>query len=193
MANEILRQVIHDHWAEWAAANPELARNPQSYPDIAAAGNAPTEQPNEHAGETTTITVHVAPTLAGIMGVATDEEGAAMYMKMPSLMVDLRDAIDNYARSIAQYEAVQNVATATAVATYNAYLNKLLNIVAAGQVISQQTKTAIKAQLDATRTITKTEPATVAGPPIFEAAGLGYVTPADIQGVDNDLQLGGAW
>ncbi len=180
-----IASVIHD--------NANLRALKQRYPDIEAAGNAATEQANEHAGETTTITVHVAPTLAGIMGVATDEEGAAMYMKMPSLMVDLRDAIDNYARAIAQYEAVQNVETATAVATYNAYLNKLLNIVAAGQVVSQQTKTAIKAQLDATRTITKTEPATIPGPSIFEAAGLGYVTAAMIQGVDNDLRLGGNW
>lgn len=177
--------------AQLIADNPAIAALGQQYPQMADALDAETEQPNEHAGETTTITVHVAPTLAGIMGVATDEEGAAMYMKMPSLMVDLRDAIDNYARAIAQYEAVQNVATATAVATYNAYLNKLLNIVAAGQVISQQTKTAIKAQLDATRTITKTEPATIPGPSIAAAAGLGTVTAADVQGAD--IASNGLW
>jgi hypothetical protein len=174
-----LRQLIESQ-AQANAPFAELVAT-QNYPAIAAALNEAQTVANPHAGEPTTVTVPQRVTLAAILTIATDAEGAAMYSKLPGFNVDLRDAIDNYAAAIQRYAVEQTIATTTDMLTRRGYLNKLLAIAVAGDVISQATAVMVAPLLAAEDTIITTQPATIAGSSLAESAGISTVTAQQVQ------------
>ncbi len=157
--------------AQVIKANPSVAALRQNYPAIADALNAPTTITNPNAGKEAEITTPAAITLKGVMAIVPPAEGAKI-LERPAFFDSLRDAIDANDRE---------------------YLGYLLSVAVAGSYISANTAQALAPLLTATTTTTTTEPATVQGPSIAAAAGLGIVTAEQIQFVDNDLKLGGNW
>ena len=129
------------------------------YPAIAARLNAPTSIDNPVAEP---AQVPHPPTLKEIYAVIPVAEAAAIYNK-PGLSADIRNAIDSGDPE---------------------YLQMMLAIVLEMQIISAQTATGLALLLQ------RTQPdpawsATIAGPSLAAAAGLGTVTAADVQSVLN--------
>lgn len=131
-----------------------------NYEAIAARLNAPTSIANP---------VTVAPQVAApvslkqIMALVPAAEMVQVYKQLPQLIPDLRNAIDTNDRD---------------------YMAALLTIAATATVISAATVTKLQAVL----TATVPDPAwsaTVAGPSLAAAAGLGTVTPAMVQAAKN--------
>lgn len=125
------------------------------YPAIAARLNAPTIIDNP---QTEPATVAHPPTLKEIYAAIPVAEAAAIYNK-PGLSADIRNAIDSGDAD---------------------YLQMMLAIVLEMQIISAQTATALAMLLQ------RTQPdpawsATIAGPSIAQAAGVGAVTAAMVQ------------
>ena len=129
------------------------------YEAIAARLNAPTTVPNPVAEAPP---VPHPPTLKEIYAIIPVAEAAAIYNK-PGLPADIRNAIDSGDPE---------------------YLAMMLAIVLEMQIISAQTATALAMLLQ------RTQPdpawaATIAGPSLAAAAGLGTVTAAQVQGALN--------
>lgn len=131
----------------------------QDYPAIAATLNAPTVLDNP---VTEPSTVPSPPTLKEIYASIPVAEAAAIYNK-PGLSADIRNAIDSGDPE---------------------YLAMMLAIVLEMQIISAQTATALSMLLQRTQP-DPTWTATVAGPSIAQAAGLGTITAAMVQGALN--------
>lgn len=130
-----------------------------NYTTIAARLNAPTSIDNP---VTEAPQVAHPPTLKEIYSLIPVAEAAAIYNK-PGLSADIRNAIDSGDPE---------------------YLGMMLAIVAELDIISAQTATAIAPLI----TRTQADPswsATIAGPSLASAAGLGTVTSADVQAVMN--------
>ena len=128
----------------------------QDYPAIADVLNAPTTIANPVA---VAPQVPTQATLKQIMALVPAAEMVAVYKTMPQLIPDLRNAIDTGDRD---YQAM------------------LLTIAATATVISEATITKLQTLL----ATTQPDPAwsaTVAGPSLAAAAGLGVVTPAMVQ------------
>lgn len=134
------------------------------YPSIAARLNAPSSIDNPRAGETDETTTPAPITLKSVMSIVPVAEQVAIYKELPQLIPDLKAAIDGGDRE---------------------YMAGLLQIAAAAQVIGADTIAALAALLAATTTTTTVQPATIAGPSLAQAAGLGTVTSADVQAVMN--------
>lgn len=125
------------------------------YPAIAARLNAPTSAPNPQIEP---VQVAAPPTLKEIYSLIPVAEAAAIYDK-PGLSADIRNAIDSHDPE---------------------YLQMMLAIVAQMQIISAETAGTLATLLQ------RTQPdpawtATVAGPSIAQAAGLGTITAAQVQ------------
>lgn len=143
------------------------------YPAIADRLNAPTSIPNPHAGETDITTTSRAISLTDVFGViAALDNGAAEMAKLSKLpswaydgavaaMVERNDeSMTNWLRTIA---AICGFEPPTLAAMAGA-------------------KTALLAATIETATI---QPATIAGPSLASAAGLGMVTAAEVQAACN--------
>lgn len=131
----------------------------QDYPAIAAWLNAPTSTPNP---VTEPATVPHPPTLKEIYAIIPVAEAAAIYNK-PGLSADIRNAIDSGDPE---------------------YLAMMLAIVAQMQIISAETAGTLATLLQRTQD----DPfwtATIAGPSLAQATGLGTVTAAQVQGALN--------
>lgn len=131
----------------------------QDYPGIAAWLNAPTTVANP---VTEAPQVPHPPTLKEIYALIPVAEAAAIYNKV-GLSADIRNAIDSGDPE---------------------YLAMMLAIVLELGIISQQTATALAMLLQ------RTQPdpawtATIAGPSLAQAAGLGAITAADVQAALN--------
>ena len=129
----------------------------QNYPAIADALNAPASTPNP---VTEAPQVAQLPTLKEIYAAIPVAEAAAIYSK-PGLSADIRNAIDS---GDAEYMAM------------------MLAIVAEMQLISAPTAQAIAALMARTQA-DPSWTATIAGPSLASAAGLGTITAAAVQGV----------
>ena len=129
----------------------------QDYPAIAATLNAPTVIDNP---VTEPATVPHPPTLKEIYAGIPVAEAAAIYNK-PGLSADIRNAIDSGDPE---------------------YLAMMLAIVLEMQIISAQTATALAMLLQRTQP-DPTWTATIAGPSLAQAAGVGTVTAAQVQAV----------
>lgn len=130
-----------------------------AYPAIADRLNAPTLLPNPVE---VAPTIPDLPTLKEIYAAIPVAEAAAIYNK-PGLSADIRNAIDSGDPE---------------------YMGMMLAIVAQMQLISAETGQAIAALM------ARTQPdpgwsATIAGPSIAQAAGLGTVTAAQVQAALN--------
>ena len=127
-----------------------------NYEAIAARLNAPTTIANPVA-----VAPQVAApvTLKQIMALVPAAEMVQVYKVMPQLIPDLRNAIDNNDRE---------------------YMAVLLTIAATSTVISAATVTKLQTLLGST-VPDPTWSATVAGPSLAAAAGLGTVTAAMVQ------------
>lgn len=130
------------------------------YEAIAAILNAPTEIDNP---VTEAPQVPHPPTLKEIYAIIPVAEAAEIYNK-PGLSADIRNAIDS---------------------GDGEYLQMMLAIVLELGIISQQTATALALLL------ARTQPdpawtATIAGPSLAQAAGLGTVTAAQVQAALNE-------
>jgi hypothetical protein len=129
----------------------------QDYPSIAATLNAPTTVANP---VTEPETVPHPPTLKEIYAIIPVAEAAAIYSK-PGLSADIRNAIDSGDAD---------------------YLSMMLAIVLEMEIISAQTATALAMLLQRTQP-DPTWTATVSGPSLAQAAGVGTVTAAQVQAV----------
>lgn len=136
------------------------------YEQIAAILNAPTTIDNPNAGQTTTTETPTPITLDDVMALVPPAESAALYAKMGTLIQNLQQAIDAGNRQWLGY------LLATAADPTNG-------------AISAETAAALAPLLAATTTTTTTQPATISGPSIAAAAGLGVVTSAQIQAALN--------
>ena len=127
------------------------------YPAIAARLNAPSVIDNP---VTEAPTVPHPPTLKEIYAIIPASEAAAIYNK-PGLSADIRNAIDSGDPE---------------------YLAMMLAIVLELGIISQQTATALAMLLQRTQPDPSWS-AQIAGPSLAAAAGVGVVTPAQVQAV----------
>lgn len=134
------------------------------YQAIAARLNAPTTIANPRAGEVDTATELAPITLKSIMSTVPVAEQLAIYKSIPQLIPDLKAAIDAGDRE---------------------YMAGLLQIAAADGSISAGAIAALTELLQATVTTETVQPATVAGPSLASAAGLGTITSAQVQSVLN--------
>jgi len=153
--------------AQVIAAKPAIKALGQNYPAIAAALNAPTTIANP---------VTVAPKVAAPIALST------VWAQVPS-------AERVAARSMAGF--VQELQDAIALQDRGAMAVLLEDGVTAGAI-----KPATAAKLQALLTATVADPtysATIPGPSIAAAAGLGTVTAEQVQSEDNRLGLGGKW
>ncbi len=148
--------------------NANLRALRQNYPEIERLGNAPTSKANPI---TSAPQVDKPITRESVIALVPDAEAWAIYSAGSKLIDDLFAAIDSNNR---------------------VWLAKLLGIAGASGKLSEATIGKLQAELTA-KVADPTWTATIPGPSIFEAAGLGYVTAGQIQGVDNELQLGGNW
>jgi len=137
--------------------------NMTDYEQIAAILNAPTVIDNPRAGETDETVTPVAITLKGLLALVPAAEAAKIY-GLGGFVSDLKTAID---------------------ASDREYMAYLLSVAVAGAAISAETAAALAPLLTATETTTTTQPATIAGPSLAAAAGLGTVSSAQIQSVLN--------
>lgn len=137
-----------------------------NYPAIADFLNAPTTIENPRAGETDTATIPIAITLDKLMALVPPTEAAMLYVKMPTLITNLQQAID---------------------ADNRQWLGYLLQVVAdpANGVLSAQTAASLLLVLNATETIETVQPNTIPGLSLASAAGLGFVTASQVQAALN--------
>ncbi len=157
-----LRQLIDQH-----------CPNMGDYEQIAAILNAPTTVDNPRAGETdieTTATV-VPITLKEVLAIVPSAERLKIRKQLPGYIDDVRRAIDandaDYMGVLIVDAATDGAISAETVAAFSALL---------AQTEEERT---------VTTTTTTTQPATIAGPSLAAAAGLGTVTSARIQSVLN--------
>ena len=148
-------------------ANATLRAAKQNYPEIERLGNAPTSIANPIK---TAPQVPKPIELAAILTLVPSSERVAI-RAMNEFVGDLRAAIDNQDR---------------------VYLATLLEDAATSGAIKPATVAKLQPLLSAT-IADPTYSATVPGPSIFEAAGLGYVTKEQIQAADNAGGFGGSW
>jgi len=136
-----------------------------TYEQIAAKLNAPTNVVNPRAGEIETTTAPTPITMDNITAIVPPEEAAVIYVKAPGLIANMQQAID---------------------ADNRGWLAYLLQTATSPQIgaLSSGTVTALTELLQATTT-TETQPATLAGPSLAQAAGFGYVTSTMVQGALN--------
>lgn len=137
-----------------------------TYEEIAEKLNAPTSVANPRAGEIETTIVSTPITMDDITAIVPPEEAAIIYVKAPGLIANMQQAIDTNNRNWLTY-LLQTAANPTIGA------------------LSSGTIAALTALLQATTTITETQPATLAGPSLAQAAGFGYVTSTMVQGALN--------
>jgi hypothetical protein len=137
-----------------------------TYEQIAAKLNAPTIVVNPHAGEIETTTVATPITMDSITAIVPPEEAAVIYVKAPGLIANMQQAIDADNRGWLAY-LLQTAASPTIGA------------------LSSGTVTALTELLQATTTTTETQPATLTGPSLAQAAGFDYVTSTMVQGALN--------
>ena len=146
--------------------------NMGNYGEIAAILNAPPTIDNPRAGEvdTTTATTITPISLKEVMALVPPAEAFKIY-GMSTFVADLKVAID---------------------AGDKDYMSYMLSVAAAGDAISAETiqaLTGLLQQTDEERTVTTTteytQPATISGPSLAAAAGLGTVTSAQIQAAMN--------
>ena len=130
------------------------------YEAIAARLNVPTTIDNPNAGKVDSTTELAPITLKSVMATVPVAEQLAIYKSTPQLIPDLKAAIDAGDRE---------------------YMGGLLHIAAADGSISAPTIAALTELLQATVTTETTQPATIPGPSLAAAAGLGTVTSAQIQ------------
>lgn len=126
---------------------------------IAAYLNAPRTIANPEAGKATTTQTLAPITLRAVMGRVPPAEMGAAY-DMPGFVADVKAAIDAQDRE---------------------YLAVLLQIAVAKNKISSATAAALAEMLAATVPITTVAPATIVGPSLAEAAGLGLVSWQDVK------------
>ncbi len=129
------------------------------YPAIAARLNAPTIADNPDAGKKTTETVYPTVTLVDVLAAVPSAERVKIRQDLPGFSDDVRGAIDSGNR---------------------AYMTTLIQDALTAQTISAETAGALAAMLAPTEVET-IAPATIAGPSLASAAGLGTVTSADVQ------------
>lgn len=161
MADKTLAEVIHDNWAALTEAKPILLREKQRYPDIADAMNAQPQIPNS---VTSAPQVAKAITLKAIMSLVPAAEMVKCY-QLPGFIDDVRRAIDSDDRE---------------------YMGILIAIAAAATAISSGANSTVT-KLQTLLAATEADPtwtATIAGPSLADAAGLGTVTAADVQAAD---------
>ena len=125
-----------------------------SYSEIAAILNAPTTIDNPN---TTPYEVANPPTLLEIYELVGDDTAAALY-DHSTLSADIRNAIDS---------------------GNSAYMQMMMRIAIKRGVLTLEQAQAVGELLQ--RTTTVTPPATIPGPSLAAAAGLGTVTSAQIQ------------
>jgi len=154
--------------AQVIAGKPAIKVLKQDYPAIASALNAPTTVANPDAGKKTNVPVSV--TRESVMAQVPDAEAWAIYTSGPELVNDMFAAIDT-----------QN----------SVWLAKLLGIASQSGKLSAGTLTKLQTLLTTTTEVTA--PATIPGPSIAAAAGLGIVTESQIQQADIDGKFGGKW
>ena len=130
------------------------------YPAIAARLNAPQTIDNPDAGKVTETTELAPITLKSVMATVPVAEQLAIYKSIPQLIPDLKAAIDQGDRE---------------------YMAGLLQIAAADSSISAPTIAALSELLQATVTTEIVASATIAGPSLAAAAGLGTITSAQVQ------------
>ena len=137
-----------------------------TYEQIAAKLNAPTIVVNPRAGEIETTTVPTPITMDDITAIVPPEEAAIIYVKAPGLIANMQQAID---------------------ADNRGWLAYLLQTATSPEIgaLSSGTVAALTELLQATTTTTETQPATLAGPSLAQAAGFGYVTSTMVQGALN--------
>ena len=135
-----------------------------NYPAIAERLNATTSIDNPTAGETDTTTAPVAITLKGLLALVPAAEAAKIY-GLGTFVTDLKVSID---------------------AGDLEYMGYLLSVAVAGGAISAGTAAKLTPLLTATETTETTQPATIVGPSLASAAGLGTVTAAQVQAVLNE-------
>ena len=134
-----------------------------NYPAIAARLNAPTTIDNPRAGETDTETVYPTVTLVGVLGLVPSAERVSIRQLLPGFNEDVKGAIDS-----------GNVG----------YMAGLIEDALTATAISAETAGKLAALLTPSEVET-TQPATIAGPSLASAAGLGTVTAADVQAAVN--------
>ncbi len=151
--------------AQLIAQHPEIAALKQNYPAIAAALNAATTGPNPDAGKKTQVNAPV--TLPAVLAVVPSAERVAIRQLLPNFNEDVKGAIDSGDEG---------------------YMAGLIEDALTANAITTNTVTALTALLAKQTEITA--PATIAGPSLAEAAGLGTVTAANVQAADT---ASGAW
>lgn len=132
----------------------QLAQFGDNYEAIAAALNAPTTVDNPN---TTPYEVANPPTLLEIYELVGDDTAAALY-DHATLSADIRNAIDS---------------------GNQAYIQMMMRIAIKRGVLTLDQAQAVGDLLQRTQTVTP--PATIAGPSLAAAAGLGTVSSAQIQ------------
>ena len=150
--------------AELIAAQADaLAQFGDDYEAIAAALNAPTVVANPDAGKKVTETVYPTVTLPQVLAAVPSAERVKIRQDLPGFSDDVKGAIDSGNR---------------------AYMTTLIEDALTATAISVQTATALALMLAPTTTET-TQPATIAGPSLAAAAGLGIVSSAQVQSALN--------
>lgn len=149
-------------------AHPTIAALRQNYPAIADALNAPTVQANLDAGKVTQVPAPV--TREDIIAAVAPADAWIIYSTAGGLKEDLFAAIDT---------------------DNHAWLTYLLSVAIASGKMSASTVTNLQALL--VRATQSTAPATIAGPSIAAAAGLGVVSASDVQTADQQSGGAGAW
>lgn len=137
----------------------EHCKDMTSYSEIAAVLNAPTVIDNP---QTEPYTVPDPPTLKDVLGIVSAAERLAIRKQLPGFIDDVRRAID----------------TADA-----DYMGVLITDAVTDNAISAETAAALAELLQRTTTVTPS--ATIAGPSLASAAGLGIVTSAAVQAALN--------
>ncbi len=129
------------------------------YETIADILNAPTSIDNPRAGEIDTETVYPTVTLPQVLAAVPSAERVKIRQDLPGFSDDVKGAIDSGNRD---------------------YMTTLIEDALTAAAISAQTAGALAAMLAPTEVET-TQPATIAGPSLASAAGLGTVTAAQVQ------------
>ncbi len=145
----------------------------QDYPAIAARLNAPTEVENPDAGKTITISTPRPITLLTVFGVISALPNGATEMaklsKLPTWAYD---------------ESVRAMESRSPTSMSN-WLQTVSAICGFEAATAQAMGVALQQLLPAVDTTTTTAPATIEGPSLAEAAGLGVVTERDVQAALN--------
>lgn len=147
-----LRELIEQHKAA-------LKDFGDDYEQIAALLNAPTVIANPQAGQKTTETRYPTITLPEVLEAVPSAERVKIRQDLPGFNDDVKGAIDSGNR---------------------AYMTTLIEDALTAAAISAETAGALAAML-APSQVETTQPATIPGPSLAAAAGLGTVTSAQVQ------------